>query len=52
MAIDNSHHKAVPRRKYRIYFDTLHEKIDQYHVEAYHIYNMYEKGFMLGVVGH
>jgi hypothetical protein len=27
------------------------EKIDQYQVEARHIYNMDEKGFMLGVVG-
>jgi hypothetical protein len=29
----------------------LREKIEQYHIEPRHIYNMDEKGFMLGVVG-
>jgi hypothetical protein len=46
--IDNNRHKAGSWRKYSLYFDLLREKIDQYHVEARHIYNMDEKGFMLG----
>jgi hypothetical protein len=49
--MDNSHHKADSGRKYSLYFDLLHEKIEQYQVEACHIYNMDEKGFMPGVVG-
>jgi hypothetical protein len=49
--MDNSCHKADSGRKYSLYFDFLRDKIDQYQVEARHIYNMDEKGFMLGVVG-
>jgi hypothetical protein len=49
--MDNSRHKADSGRKYSLYFNLLHEKIDWYHVEPCHIYNMDEKGFMLGVVG-
>jgi hypothetical protein len=48
--MDNSHHKADPRRKYSLYFDLLRKKIEQYCIEPRHIYNMDEKGFMLGVV--
>jgi hypothetical protein len=49
--IDNSRHKADSGRKYSLYFNLLHEKIEQYHVEPRHIYNMDEKGFLLGVLG-
>lgn len=49
--IDNSRHKADSGKKYSLYFDLLREKIDQYHVEARHTYNMDEKGFMIGVIG-
>jgi hypothetical protein len=49
-AMDNSRYKADSGKKYSLYFDLLRDKIDQYHVEARHIYNMDEKGFMLGVV--
>jgi hypothetical protein len=49
--MDNNRHKADSGRKYSLYFDLLRDKIDQYHIEARHIYNMDEKGFMLGAVG-
>jgi hypothetical protein len=49
--MDNSRYKADSGRKYSLYFDLLHEKIEQYHIEPRHMYNMDEKGFMLGVVG-
>jgi hypothetical protein len=49
--MDNSCHKADSGSKYSLYFNLLRKKIDQYHVEERHIYNMDEKGFMLGVVG-
>jgi hypothetical protein len=51
MAMDNSCHKADSRKNYSLYFNLLFEKIAQYQVEACYIYNMDEKGFMLGVVG-
>jgi hypothetical protein len=50
-AIDNNRHKADSGKKHSIHSDLLRDKIDQYHVEARHISNMDEKGFMLGVVG-
>jgi hypothetical protein len=49
--MDNSRHKADSGRKYSLYFDLLHEKIEQYHIEPCHMYNMDEKSFMLRVVG-
>jgi hypothetical protein len=49
-ALDNCRHKADSRSKYSLYFSLLRDKIDQYGVEARHIYNMDEKGFMLGIV--
>jgi hypothetical protein len=33
------------------YFDLLCKKTKHYHVEACYIYNVDEKGYMLGVVG-
>jgi hypothetical protein len=50
-AMDNSRYKADSERKYSLYFDLLRERIEQYHIEPHHMYNMDEKGFMLGVVG-
>jgi hypothetical protein len=45
--MDNSRYKADSGRKYSLYFDLLHEKIEQYHIEPRHMYNMDEKGFSL-----
>jgi hypothetical protein len=45
--MDNSRHKADSNTKYSLYFDLLRDKFDQYRVEAHHIYNMDEKGYML-----
>jgi hypothetical protein len=49
--MDNSRYKADSERKYSLYFDLICEKIGQCHIKARHMYNMDEKGFMLGVVG-
>jgi hypothetical protein len=48
--IDNSRHKADSGVKYSLYFSLLEAKLRQYSVEPRQIYNMDEKGFMLGVV--
>jgi hypothetical protein len=48
--IDRSRHQADLGLKYKLYFDLLIDKISQYNVEPRHIYNMDEKGFMLGVL--
>ena len=48
--IDRARHQADSISKYTLYFSLLHEKMSKYDVEAHNIYNMDEKGFMLGVL--
>ncbi|KAI1674800.1 DDE-1 multi-domain protein [Pyrenophora tritici-repentis] len=50
-AMDRTRHLADSESKYRLYFELLHGKITQYHLEARDIYNMDEKGFLIGLVG-
>jgi hypothetical protein len=38
-------------KKYELYFELLEEKIQKYDLEPSEIYNMDEKGFMLGHLG-
>ncbi|EUC27044.1 hypothetical protein COCCADRAFT_112719, partial [Bipolaris zeicola 26-R-13] len=47
--IDRDRCKADNMEDYRNYFRLLHEKLDQYDVRPHNIYNMDEKGFLLGV---
>ncbi|KAF7577484.1 hypothetical protein PtrM4_017240 [Pyrenophora tritici-repentis] len=42
--------KADSAFKYRLYFELLKRKIEQYNVDHRHIYNMDEKGFLIGVL--
>ena len=48
--IDRSRHQADPQSKYSLYFELLRSKLSQYDIEPRHIYNIDEKGFMLGVL--
>jgi hypothetical protein len=47
--IDRNRHRADSKLKYKLYFGLLRDKLDQHRVEPRHIYNMDEKGFMIGV---
>ena len=49
--MDRTRHQADSLIKYEAYFDLLHQKIDEYRLEAGDIYNMDEKGFLIGIVG-
>jgi hypothetical protein len=49
--IDHNCHKADSKERYSQYFQYLHGKIQEYEVEAKNVYNMDEKGFMLGTTG-
>ena len=49
--MDSNRHKADSEDKYRLYFDYLHGKINQYQIDACHSYNMDEKGFLIGIIG-
>src|ERR1700712_591081 len=48
--IDHSRHQADSLSKYALYFDLLRIKLSQYDIEPYNIYNMDEKGCMLGIL--
>ncbi|CAE7021561.1 HTH Tnp Tc5 domain containing protein [Pyrenophora teres f. teres] len=50
-AMDHTRHLADSESKYRLYFELLHRKITEYHLEARDIYNMDEKGFLIGLIG-
>lgn len=47
--LDLARHKADSRESYKQYFDIIREKIEEYGITADNIYNMDEKGFMIGV---
>jgi hypothetical protein len=48
--IDRSRHQADSQSKYSLYFELLRSKLSQYDIEPCNMYNMDEKGFMLGVL--
>ena len=50
-AMDRTRHLADSESKYRLYFELLHQKITEYHLEARDIYNIDEKGFLIGLIG-
>ena len=47
--MDCNRHQANSRMKYDAYFTFWHSKMRQYNIEPGNMYNMDEKGFMLGV---
>lgn len=49
--MDRDRHKADSEVKYSLYFELLHDKMKEYNVQPSHIFNMDEKGFMIGVTG-
>jgi hypothetical protein len=49
--MDRNCHKADSEAKYSLSFDLLHGKIKDYDLLPEHIFNMHEKGFMIGVTG-
>jgi hypothetical protein len=48
--MDSNRHKADSYEKYKLYFNLLHSKMQEYEVEAENVYNMDEKGFMIRTV--
>lgn len=49
--MDRTRHKADSGAKYSLYFELLHNKMKEYNIEPSYIYNMDEKGFMVGITG-
>jgi hypothetical protein len=49
-AMDSNRKRADSAYKYARYFDLLARKMDQYKVEPENIYNMDEKGFLIGML--
>jgi hypothetical protein len=48
--MDNCRKRADSAFKYSLYFDLLEHKIKQYNVQQQLIYNMDEKGFLIGIL--
>ena len=48
--IDTQRNRADSAFKYSLYFELMRRKIDQYNVDPRHIYNMDEKGFLIGIL--
>jgi hypothetical protein len=48
--LDSNCFRADSYDKYKLNFDLLHGKMQEYEVEAGNMYNMDEKGFMLGTI--
>jgi hypothetical protein len=50
-SMDRNHYQADSGFKYKLYFDLLHHKMEEYDVEPCNTYNMDKKGFLIGVTG-
>ena len=48
--MDRNRHRANSYNKYRAYFDILLPKIKKYNLTPDRIYNMDEKGFLIGIL--
>lgn len=46
--LDFSRHKAESKGSFKLYFDTLRSKIEQYGIQPQNMYNMDEQGFLIG----
>jgi DNA-binding Lrp family transcriptional regulator len=49
--MDSVRHKADSEDKYNLYFELLHQKMEEYKIEPRNTYNMDEKGFLIGIIG-
>ena len=50
IGLDRNRSRADSAFKYLLYFELLRKKIEQYKVEPRYIYNMDEKGFLVGIL--
>lgn len=48
--LDLERHQADSVHSYEVYFNTVNQKIQQYQISEDNIYNMDEKGFLLGIL--
>ena len=49
--MDRQRHQADSEDKYTKYFTLIHQKIEEYRIKPEDIYNMDEKGFLIGITG-
>jgi len=48
--MDRDRYRADLGYKYSLYFELLKRKIEQYKIRPWLIYNMDEKGFLIGIL--
>jgi hypothetical protein len=49
-SIDSRRKRANSAYKYSLYFELLHAKLEKYNIQPEHIYNIDEKGFLIGML--
>jgi hypothetical protein len=49
--MNQNRHQADSEDKYQLFFQLLLEKMKEYDIQPEHLYNMDEKGFLIGVIG-
>jgi hypothetical protein len=49
--MDQDRHQADSEEMYRLFFELLLQKIEEYNIQPEHWYNMDEKGFLIGIIG-
>jgi hypothetical protein len=47
--INCNRHQADSEERYKLYFDLLHSKMQEYNIDAHNTYNMDKKGFFVGI---
>jgi hypothetical protein len=47
--INRNWHKADSKERYKLYFNMLHSKMQEYNIDKRNTYNMAEKGFFIGI---
>src|SRR6266566_2442863 len=47
---DQCRHRADPAAKYALYFELLKREFEKYDIDPRHVYNMDEKGFLIGLL--
>ncbi|XTI87387.1 hypothetical protein V2W45_411995 [Cenococcum geophilum] len=49
-SVDSKRFRADSAFRYSLYFELMRRKIDEYAIDGRHIYNMGEKGFIVGIL--
>ncbi|KAF1972624.1 hypothetical protein BU23DRAFT_467161, partial [Bimuria novae-zelandiae CBS 107.79] len=49
-SIDSNYYKANLSNKYSLYFNFLGNKLKEYNIKHYYIYNIDKKGYLISII--